>query len=341
MLDDLKYTHRRDATDALGKATKQWQALELDVETETSPIIAKNIVIAGTLAQALAALLAQSWPGYALPFEITESHVPKYVSAETYFIAMSYSGDDDSIIKATLQAAEQGAQIAVIAGGGKLHKLAREKHFSSIVALDTFEGFYELLGAFNALVTLLQKANLSLGVAKGQLTEAAAFMKSAVEDWAPTVPVKSNLAKQIALDCIGKSAVIYAGPKFMPAALRWQSGFHEQAKQIAWVGPGREFETNEYVGWTDQPVYKPYSVIELRSDFENPYILKRFYVSERLLSGVRPSPIIVNAVGDTLIKQLMWTIGLGDFTTAYTAIANGTDPGPASIIETFNKLMGE
>jgi hypothetical protein len=50
---------------------------------------------------------------------------------------------------------------------------------------------------------------------------------------------------------------------------------------------------------------------------------------------MRPSPIVVNVEGATLLEQLLWSIALGDFVTLYTALLNGVNPAPVELIEKF------
>jgi len=66
---------------------------------------------------------------------------------------------------------------------------------------------------------------------------------------------------------------------------------------------------------------------------EHPQILKRFEISDRLLSGLRPKATVVNLAGETAIQQLLWGSILADFTSIYVAILNGVDPTPVAIIE--------
>lgn len=343
MLDDLKYIHEHDAADTLGIAERQWQQLSYEFEIFQDQIEADNIVYAGMGGSALAALVSESWPGYDKPFEVVRGYdIPAYVNEKTYFIAASYSGNTEEIVSAIAQAEAKGAQIAVIAGGGKLAQIAEENNYPLALLPKAEQPRYAVLYNLKALLTLLEQAGLlkTDGINE-QLEHAAQFLKTAVEAWLPTVPVKTNPAKQIALDVIGKSAVIYAGPKFWPAAYKWKISFNENAKHVAWWNQFPEFNHNEFMGWTEQPVDKPYAVIDLRSNLEHPRVRKRFEVSERLLSGRRPAPIVVNAEGETLLEQLLWTIAFGDFVTLYTALANGLNPAPVDLIEKFKKSLDD
>ena len=93
------------------------------------------------------------------------------------------------------------------------------------------------------------------------------------------------------------------------------------------------------MGWASHPVEKPFAVFDLISDLEHPQILKRFEISDRLLSGKRPKATIINLAGDTAIKQLLWGSILADFASIYVAILNNIDPTPVGLIEKLKKEL--
>lgn len=344
MLDDLKYIHDRDAQDALGIAEKQWQQLETQYDLgDWSVEGIHNVVFAGMGGSALAALVSTSWPRVNVPFEICRTYdIPSYVSGTTLFIASSYSGNTEETIEALRQAEEKGAKVAVIASGGRIGEIAREKGYPQAQLPDVGQPRFGTLASLKALVTILGRANLTEeSEALGALNEAVSFLKQATATWAPTVPVKDNPAKQLALEVIGKSPVIYAGSKLFPAAYKWKIGFNENAKNVAWCNVIPEFSHNEFQGWTSHPVDKPYCVIDLRSRLEHPRIQKRFEVTERLLSGRRPAAHVVEVQGDTLLEQLLWATAFGDFVTLYTALLNGLNPTPVDLLEKFKQSLDD
>lgn len=342
MLDDLKYIHERDANDALGIAEKQaaqlTQSFELLGRRDFGDI--RNVVYAGMGGSALAALLIHTWPRLSLPFEVVRDYdLPAYVGPDTLVIAASYSGNTEETLSALEQADAKGAQIAVIAGGGKLQEAAEAKGHLLGVLPKVVQPRYAVLSNFKLLLDILQAAGVLNEDVGPELQQTSEFLNKAVQSWLPTVPTAQNRAKQLALDAIGKSIVIYGGPKLFPAAYKWKISFNENAKQVAWAGQYPEFNHNEFIGWSKQPVDKPYLVIDLRSNLEHERVQKRFEVSERLLSGMRPSPETVNAEGDNVLQQLLWTIALGDFVSLYTGIANGLNPAPVDLVEKFKKEL--
>ena len=145
--------------------------------------------------------------------------------------------------------------------------------------------------------------------------------------------IHENYAKQLALIAVGKTPVIYAGSLMFPAAYKWKISWNENAKNVAFCDEIPEFNHNEFIGWTSHPIEKPFVIFDLLSSLEHPRILKRFEITDRLLSGMRPKANAVQLKGDSVIKQLLWASILADFVSIYVAILNGVNPTPVDLVE--------
>jgi len=344
MLDDLKYIHEKDAADALGIAEKQGQQLTQDF-TIQGTVDFKNVhnVVYGAMGgSALAASLVNIWPKLAKPFEVVRDYdIPGYVDDDTLFIAASYSGNTEETLSALEQAEAKGAQIAVIAGGGKLQEVAETKGYPFILLPKAAQPRYAVLYNFKAVLLLLEKAGLLKEDFRPELEKAAQFLSEQTKAWRPDVACRDNPAKQLAQELIGKSVVVYGGPKLAAAAYKWKISINENAKHVAWVGYIPEFSHNEFIGWSEQPKDKPYAVVDLRSSFEHPRVLKRLEITARMLSGRRPEPHVVEAEGETVLEHLLYTTAFGDFVSIYLALLNGLNPAPVDLVEKFKKEMSQ
>jgi len=343
MLDDLKYIHTKDAQDALGIAAKQWQMLETTFDLPELNFPVKNIVFCGMGGSALWAQLSLTWPGYNLPFEIWRKYdTPSYVSSDTLLIISSYSGNTEEAISALRQGEEKGAHIVVATSGGKLEEIANENGYPLAKLPKASQPRFGVLAGVKAIVTILEKAGFTNKEKADEiLHNTSEFLRNEISNWLPDVPTAQNPAKQLALEIAGTSPVIYAGPLMFPAAYKWKISFNENAKNIAWCNEIPEFSHNEFLGWTSHPVDKPYSVIDLRSGFEHGRVQKRFTVTEKLLSGNRPHPHVVEAKGNTELEHLLYCVAFGDFVTLYTALLNGLNPTPVDLIEKMKKALDE
>ncbi len=340
MLDDLKMIHERDAQDALGVVAKQWQQLVYDfgLDCKTNRTIT-NVVIGGMGGSALAASLLSSWPKLKVPLQIVRNYdLPDYASESTLFIASSYSGNTEETLSALKQAEQAGCEIAVIASGGELEKIAGDKNYPLFKIPSGFQPRMAVLYNFAALIQLFESMELIAGGSVEELNKTADWLSTNTLDWGADIPTSKNKAKELALEIVGKSVVIYSGPLFAPVGYKWKINFNENSKNIAWCNQLPEFDHNEFLGWTSHPTQKPYAVVDLRSNLEHPRVLRRFEIGEKLLSGRRPAPLVVEAFGKTLLEQMLWTITLGDHVSLYVAFLNGLNPSPVDLIE---KLKSE
>lgn len=346
-LDDLKYIHERDAQDALGIAEKQWQQYAFDFGfTHTFPRPIKNIVVAGMGGSGLAAKAFHSWPGIDVPFEVIQGYeIPGYVDEHTLLVCSSYSGNTEETLSVLSEAIDakrppkKRPMVVVVASGGKLLQTAKKRKLPFVQLPPGYQPRMTFGYQLRALVEIVESSPLLAGALK-QLDKASEFVKTAVVGWRPDVPVKKNLAKQLALELMGRSPVIYSGPLLYPASYKWKINFNENAKNVAWCNQYPEFNHNEFLGWTSHPPLKPYAVVELHSTFDHPRIQKRFAVTERLLSGKRPAAEVVTVAGKTELEQLLWAVALGDFVSLYLALLNGLNPTPVDLIEKLKTSLG-
>lgn len=335
MLDDLKMIHDRDADDALGVAEKQWQQLQHRYDVNLSGLgDISNIVVAGMGGSALPAVFLRSWPGTFVPLEIVRDYnLPEYVNERTLFISSSYSGNTEETLAALGEAETRNAQIIVLAAGGKLAAYAEEKNYPLLTIPGGIQPRMSSFYFLAAFVQILEPLGLIQKGSTEELAAAGEWLKDQTGGWRPEIPTNDNVAKQLAQELMGRSVVVYSGPKLFSAANKWKICCNENAKNVAWVNQYPEFNHNEFIGWNSHPVEKPYAVVEIRSNLEHARVQKRFEVSERLLSGKRPAPNVVVPRGESLLQQLLWTSNFGDFTTLYLALLNGLNPTPVDLVE--------
>lgn len=338
MLDDLNLLKQRDPSGALLVASTQFQQAKRPIvsckEHDSRPI--RNIVVAGMGGSALGALLIKTWlkSELAEPVEIVRGYkLPKYISADTLVVASSYSGNSEETLACLNQAKENGAQVAVITSGGKLIDIAGREQIAHVVLPSGIQPRFGVIYNLCALAALMVNFGIISDDKLSEIEGAASWLQEESSKWAGNVPLAKNYAKKLALLTVGKIAVFYGGELTAPVAYKWKISWNENAKNVAFWNEYPEFNHNEFLGWTSHPIDKPFAVFDIISNLENPKILKRFMVSDRLLSGLRPKSMIIDLAGDTLIKQMLWGSVLADFVSIYLAILNNVDPTPVALIE--------
>jgi len=343
MLDDANVLKQRDPENALGVAAEQWRQVEFDVEVVDGATEKRNVtkvVVAGMGGSALAALLTKAWLDTILniPFEVVREYdLPAYVDDSTLVIASSYSGNTEETLSALDQAQKRNALVGVLAAGGKLVQRAEENKIPRVVIPSGMQPRMAMLYNLRALVSLLAHFGVVEQVLVDEVGRAASWLRDESSNWLPDVQTDKNLAKQLALMSVGKTPVFYGGRLTGPAAYKWKISWNENAKNVAFWNVYPEMNHNEFIGWASHPVEKPFAVFDLISSFEHERILKRFEISDRLLSGKRPKAHRIELMGDTPLKQLLWACILADFASIYVAILNGVNPTPVELVEKLKK----
>lgn len=343
MLDDQNVIAQRDKSDALALAAATPDQLRhnFGVGSQQTSVDIRNVVFAGMGGSALQAEFAKTWPHLTVPFVIVKDYdAPGFVDEHTLFIAASYSGNTEETLSALAQARAKNPTIVIMSGGGKLQEAAVEAGDLFVQIPKAVQPRMAVFYAYRALVEVLVAYGLVSETVIAELETAADHLEGEVRQWEKTVPLKDNPAKQLALQLVGKTTVIYAGTKMAPAAYKWKIGINESAKNTAWWDVLPEFNHNEFIGWSSHPVEKPFAVVDLLSSFEHERIQKRFAVTDRLLSGLRPKAITIEARGTSAVEQMLYLVLFGDFVSLYLGILNGVDPSPVELVERFKKELG-
>lgn len=339
MLDDIKILEQHDCAKDLELARAQSEQIMYDPEIFCSDNDGRkinNIVVSGMGGSALSALFVKSWLKLDLktPFEIIKTYdLPASVGPSTLFLASSYSGNTEEAVSCLNQAKNAGAQIAVIASGGKLIDDARSNGIAHVVLPGGFQPRMAMIYTLCAMTKVFGHFGVIDKNKLVEISQTAGWLSSEVEKWLPEVPTKDNYAKQLAHWALGKSAVFFSGSFTYPVAYKFKTCANETAKNLSFLCEYPEFNHNEILGWTSHPIEKPFACFDIISGFEHPQILKRFEISDRLLSGQRPKPTTIVLEGSTTIAQLLWGSILADFVCIYLASLNGVNPISVGLIE--------
>lgn len=344
MLDKNEVIEQIDSDNSREEITGQYKQLlhGFNVESEIDASGITRVVVAGMGGSALAARLAQTWwfDQLPVPFEIVRGYdLPAYVDKQTLVVCSSYSGNTEETVSAYDQARKREALMVVAASGGKLVERAESDNVPVYQIPGGCQPRFAAWYGVRALAELFEQLGLVTD-AVSELEDAAEFLKTVTDEWQPDVSTGENRAKQIAEECMGKAVWIYSGPALNSAAYKWKIDINENAKHVASWNELPEFNHNEFLGWTEHPREKPFTVIQLQSALDNERIRKRFEVTNRLLSGRMPTPIVIESRGEAHIQHLLWTCLLGDYASFYLAILNNVNPGKVDAIEQLKWELG-
>lgn len=341
MLDNRQLLAKRDPSGALAVAATEYQQTAYQPQIVSGVNDGRDIqtvVVAAMGGSALAALLLKTWLADKLtvPFEVVRDYqLPRYVDQHSLVIASSYSGNTEETVGDLQQAIDRQAQLAVITSAGKLLDSAQTNDITHIVLPSKLQPRMAMIYNLRALAGLLHYFGLIKAAAIDEIATTSDWLKTETAAWLPTVSTAENYAKQLALQAVGKTPVFYGGSLTAELAYKWKISWNENAKNVAFWNQYPEASHNEFTGWTSHPIEKPFAIFDLISSRENPQILKRFSVSDRLLSGRRPKATAIRLAGDSLLQQLLWGCILSDFVSIYVAILNNVDPTALALVDTL------
>ncbi len=340
MLDDPNYIAQFDRSNLLGVVAEEGNQLNQTYEFDVPQVEGlRQIVLAGMGGSVIAAEFVRHWLSDRLPIPIEivrDYNLPKYVNDHSLVVISSYSGNTEETLSCFEQAKKTGAGIMIMTAGGKLAEQADE--YATIKIPTGLQPRISVFYGVKALALLIEE----LGLLEGLVTELetnAEWLLHEAENFLPNIPEADNIAKQVAKNTVGHPVVFYGGTTLAMPAMKWKIDYNENAKNQAFYYALPEFNHNEFTGWYF-PKDSLLRVVQLQSSLDHPRVQKRFEVSNRLMSGIMPAPIIVEAQGESKLQQMLWTIMLGDFTSTYLAFLNQIDPTPVDLVEKFKKELG-
>ena len=326
-----------------GQCRDAW-SLTRNLELPVRHFRADKIVIVGMGGSAIGGDLAASVaaPKSPIPIAVRRSYdLPAYVDRQTLVIASSYSGNTEETLTAFRTARGRGCPLAAIATGGKLAELAAEWNMPLIsfdyqsqprAALGYM--FVSLLGIFRAMGVV--------GRLEEEMDGALAFLEAEGAHLAPGVPQAQNPAKQLAASLVGRLPVVIGAGPMEPVARRWKSQFNENSKGWSYFEAMPEMNHNAVSG-----IHCPAEIAELTTVLFlsnlglHPRNRLRLELTQEVLEGQGVACQQIPIQGENRLAQILLAVQLGDFTSTYLALLNGTDPTAISDIVGLKQRMSQ
>ncbi len=315
------------------------EALELDGGDERIP---NNIAIAGMGGSGIGGDLVKAVLGGQSPCPIIVCRgytLPAFVTSQTFFVAVSYSGNTEETILSVERAFAQGAQILAVTSGGKLKAFA-DAHGLPCVIIPPGQPpraslGYLLMPILSTFVRLGFTPDLDF---QSDLEETITVLAKLVEDFHPDVP--ESQPKQLAQALHGKLPVIYAPQELEAIAMRWKGQINENSKSLAYYSVYPEMNHNEIEGWK-QPsaLTQQCHVIQLRDPIAPYQTQRRMDITAELIQPHTAGITQVHSGGGSLLTRLLSLVAIGDWTSFYLAILYEQNPTPVGRIEELKRRL--
>ena len=315
------------------------EALKLEGCDERIPT---NIVIAGMGGSGIGGDLVRAVVGSQFPCPIIVHRgytLPAFVTSQTLFIAVSYSGNTEETLLSVEGAFAQGAQILAVTSGGKLKAFA-DTHDFPCVMIPSGQPPRASLGYL--LMPLLSVFS-RLGFAPDldfqcDLEETVALLGRLAGDFHPDAP--ESQPKQLAQALHGKLPVIYAPQELEAIAMRWKGQMNENSKSLAYYSVYPEMNHNEIEGWKHpSALTQQCYVLQLRDPIAPSQTQRRMDITTELIQPHAAGIAQVNSTGKSLLARLLSLVAIGDWTSFYLAILYEQNPTPVRRIEELKRRL--
>ena len=257
--------------------------------------------------------------------------VPGYVGRDSLVIASSFSGNTEETLSGFEESKKRGAKILAITTGGKLADEAKTLRLPLI----TFGYHAQPRAALGYSLTLVMGALTKLGLVRdmGKDIEAAladvAKLEERVHEGART-----NDAKKMAIELVGKIPVIYGAGVMGVMARRVKDQWNENAKNWAHYDVMSELNHNAVVGFPHPPIARDAQVVLLlRSKRDNSRHKLRFDVTKELLDRSQIPHKDLQFDGGSMLSEVLQMTYFTDYVSFYVALLNGADPSPVTSID--------
>ena len=328
MLDDQTILRQRGAEAALRHIATLWKqtTLPTEVASQLSHISVqhdiRNVVIIATDGGAVLSCVAQQLvqPHLAVPVLCCEAAaVPAFVSAHSLVIIIEAGILPDQVKNILRYTQQHAAPTVMLTHDATAAEYAAIYPATTIMPIANREGQVEplrILSTLSALLTTYQLLDDDLVEA---LADGAA---NAAQQWGAAVPTAHNLAKQLARQAAGKTAVFCGSGVLAPVAQWWQWCWQERAHNVAFSTTLAEAEQAGAHGWLSHPVDKPFALFDLASE-NDAATQQRMAALDRRLSSRRPHAKSVLLAGETQVEQALHGMLLAEFASSYLGVLNG------------------
>ncbi len=315
------------------------EALKLEGYDEWIP---NNIVIAGMGGSGIGGDLVKAVVGNQFPCPIIVHRgytLPAFVTSQTLFVAVSYSGNTEETLLSVESAFAQGANILAVTSGGKLGAFA-DVHNLPCVIIPAGQPpraslGYLLMPILSVLARLEFVRDLDF---QSDLEETVALLAQLGRDFHPDAP--ESQPKRLAQALHGKLPIIYTPQELEAIAMRWKGQMNENSKSLAYYSVYPEMNHNEIEGWKHPSVLtQQCHVIQLRDPIAPSQTQRRMDITAELIQPHTAGITQVHSVGKSLLARLLSLVAIGDWASFYLAILYQQNPTPVGRIEELKRRL--
>jgi glucose/mannose-6-phosphate isomerase len=269
-------------------------------------------------------------------FVVKDYRLPRWVSARSFVIATSYSGNTEETLACVADARERGALLAGITSGGHLATFLGRNNLSVFHVPTARQPRAALPILFGGLAGMLDR----VGIGKLELDPSDEnILQNLHVQLQPKLSGTEDRALRFAERVRNAQPTIVGEAHLWPVAMRWKAQLNENSKIFARAEQLPEMNHNDLVPWSQAPKQPTDSLILLRRQNEPKEIAARFGFLAEVAQGEGVPVETITAVCRTAVGQCLEHILYADYTSVYTAVLRHVDPSPVAIIARLKQRL--
>lgn len=252
--------------------------------------------------------------------------LPDEVLKNCLIVVNSYSGNTEEALSAFNLAMEKGLPLAAITTGGQLLELAQKNTAPHIQMPDMGLQPRMALGLnFRALLKIIGEDSA--------LKDTNSLVQELISE------NSENAGKEIAEKIGDTTPVIYSSRRNGPIAYAWKVILNETAKIPVFSNVFPELNHNEMVGFLSRELPGKYHFIFLKDASDEPKILKRMEITEKLFKDQGLSAQTINLNGKSIVLKIFSSLILAHWTAYRLTQLSGADPDKVPVVEKLKELI--
>jgi glucose/mannose-6-phosphate isomerase len=297
--------------------------------------IFNQVVISGLGGSGIGGTIIQDYvfDKLSIPFVVNKNYfIPKSVTADTLFIACSYSGNTEETISAVKEAKKRKANIVCITSGGELANFATKNKLPLILVPGGNPPRASLGYSLVQILFVLNQAKLINTSFIKEIESSISLINK------ETKKIQTNAVK-IANQINGKQVAIYTNVGHEGIAIRFRQQLNENSKQLAWTNVIPEMTHNEIIGWKKEHKELAILYCAAKSDYERN--LRRMKVLKEVTKKYKATLIDIDIKGNSFFEQVFLFVHLTDWISVCLSDLTNTDPVEVNVLDLLKSNMAK
>ncbi len=271
-------------------------------------------------------------PDLAVPLAVVRGYEPPaWVGPRTLLLGVSHSGGTEETLACVRTAARRGCVPVCVTMGGELAATTARHGWPLLRVPGGLMPRAALGFLTTAVLAVLERAGLAEG-AEAQVAETAELLCVMAEELGPQVPEERNRAKQLARAFAGRLPFVYGMGPTTPAARRWKCQLNENAKHPCAWAELPEADHNDVAVWDGRQALLDELAIVVLADADR-RLSRRLQATVDLLASRCGHVTVIPSRGRSPLARCCSALYVGDWTSLYLSVLNGTNPTPIPAID--------